>query len=243
MTALEIQLNPEIDIDALAKAYADKKRIHIPNIFTDETADQIYAILDKQVEWELTWFDGNVDQYTSFKELTAMAPQERAAFAQNTKRVASNGFGFAYNTFKFHERIAEGKVPDHPLQAFDDFVVSDKMIAFFRALTGDNEINAGGGHATWYAPGHFLNIHTDKIPNKDRRAAFVFNFTKAWRPDWGGELKFYTDRVTKVDEAFLPDFNSLNVFTVPVPHAVGLIAPFAMYPRVAITGWYSHEGA
>ncbi len=241
MTNLKIELNPDIDVEALARDYAAKKRIHIPKIFTDETADQIYAVLDKQVPWELTWFDGEVDRYTTFKEMSAMPPQERAAFVQKNHQQANSGFAFAYNTFKFHERFAEGKFPDHPLHAMDKFLTSPEMVAFFQTLTGDQEINAGGGHATWYAPGHFLTIHTDKIPQKDRRAAFVFNFTKAWRPDWGGELKFYAPQADRIEEAFVPDFNSLNVFTVPVPHAVGYVAPFAMYPRVAITGWYSRE--
>lgn len=243
MPELKIELNPDIDVEALARDYAAKKRIHIPNIFTEETAEQIYAVLDKQVPWELTWFDGEVDQYTSFAELNAMAPQERAAFTQRIAAQPNKGFGFAYNTFKFHERFADGKYPDHPLHAVDNFIASPQMVEFFRTLTGDGEINAGGGHATWYAPGHFLSIHTDKIPRKDRRAAFVFNFTKTWRPDWGGELKFYPPQPTRVEEAYLPDFNSLNVFTVPVAHSVGYVAPFALYPRVAITGWYSREPA
>lgn len=243
MTDLKIELNPEVDVEALARDYAAKKRIHIANIFTEETAEQIYAVLDKQVPWELTWFDGEVDRCTTFQEMNAMPPQERAAFVQKNHKQANNGFAFAYNTFKFHERFAEGKFPDHPLQAVDKFLASPEMVAFFQTLTGDGEINAGGGHATWYAPGHFLTIHTDKIPRKDRRAAFVFNFTKTWRPDWGGELKFYPPQATRVEEAYLPDFNSLNVFTVPVAHSVGFVAPFALYPRVAITGWYSHETA
>ncbi len=39
--------------------------------------------------------------------------------------------------------------------------------------------------ATGYGPGHFLTAHNDFDPEKDRKVAFVFNFTKDWKAEWG----------------------------------------------------------
>ncbi len=238
MSDIEICLNPDLDTEALAAEYVVKKRGQVPNIFPVKVADQIHEVLIGQVPWEMTYFDGQRDQNISLPEFQAMLPQQRMQFAQKLQQTASRGFGYSYNTFKFHEEMQRGKYLDHPLKAFDEFISSPPMVEFMRTYIGDPEINAGGAHATWFGGGQYLNLHTDKIPGIDRRCAFVFNFTKQWRPDWGGELKFYSDRAASVEEAFLPSYNVLNVFTVPKPHSVGLVAPFAAAPRLAITGWF-----
>lgn len=238
MGEITYKLSPDLDVDALAAAYAANKRGQVRKIFPADVAEHLHDVLASEVPWELTYFDGQRDRYISIEKLKAMSPQERMAFGQERMQLAQRGFAYAYNTFKFHEAFQEGTFPDHPLRAFDAFLNSDEVLGFARAYIGDPEINGAGGHATWFGPGHYLNIHTDKIGGVDRRAAFVFNFTKLWNPDWGGELKFFADGATRVEEAFLPSFNVLNVFTVPKPHSVGFVTPFAGGPRLAITGWF-----
>jgi len=238
MSNIEISLNPDLDVGALAADYAVNKRGQVPGIFPRAVADEIHDILAEQVPWQLTYFDGQRDQYMDLETLRGLAPEERMRMNKQRMELASKGFAYSYNTFKFHEEMQQGRHLDHPLKAFDDFLSSPEMIKFIRAYVGDPEIQSGGGHATWFGPGHYLNIHTDKIPGVDRRCAFVFNFTQKWMPDWGGELKFYSHRAAKVEEAFLPAYNMLNVFTVPKPHSVGFVSPFAAMPRLAITGWF-----
>jgi len=231
-------LNPELDVDSLAADYARAKRGSVRSIFPKEQAEELHRILKEDVPWELTYFDGENSQSRSLDEMRALSAQERMAFQQQRMQQARDGFAYCYNTFKFHEAIKAGEHLDHPLKAFDDFLSSPPIIEFIRALIGDEDVSSGGGHATWFAPGHYLTTHTDKIPGVDRRAAFVFNLTKRWMPDWGGELKFYDQGATRVEEAFIPSFNTLNVFTVPKPHSVGFVSPFAGGPRLAITGWF-----
>jgi len=238
MSRVKISLNQDLDTDALAAEYAVKKRGQVHNIFPASVVDEIHDVLAEQIPWTMTYFDGQRDQYIGLDKLRAMPPQERMKFSQARLQTAARGFAYSYNTFKFHEEMQNGNHLDHPLQAFDSFLSSASMIEFIRTYIGDPEITSGGGHATWFGPGQYLNLHTDKIPGIDRRCAFVFNFTKQWHPNWGGELKFYSDGAATVEEAFLPSYNVLNVFTVPKPHSVGFVSPFAAGPRLAITGWF-----
>jgi Rps23 Pro-64 3,4-dihydroxylase Tpa1-like proline 4-hydroxylase len=62
------------------------------------------------------------------------------------------------------------------------------------------------------------------------------NLTPGWSVDWGGLLMF-VDQDGHVAEAYTPAFNALNLFQVPQPHAVSMVAPFAGGDRLAITGW------
>lgn len=238
MSTVDYSLNPDLDLNALVEAYAKKGRGQVKDFLTAEAARQLHVILVDNVDWQLTYFDGQRDQYIPLEKLNAMSPQERMAFGQERMQLAQRGFSYCYNTFKYHEAFEAGEHPDHPLRDFDAFLNSEEVINFVRCYIGDDEVTHAGGHATWYGPGHYLNLHTDKIGGIDRRAAFVLNLTDVWRPDWGGELKFYAEGARRVEEAYLPDFNVLNVFTVPKPHSVGFVAPFAGGPRLAITGWF-----
>ena len=103
-------------------------------------------------------------------------------------------------------------------------------------VTGEDRARYCDAQATRYRKSHFLTTHDDAVEGKDRLFAYVLNFTRDWRPDWGGELLFF-DEAGHVAAGFTPTFNALNIFRVPQPHAVSFVAPFAQAPRLSITGW------
>jgi Rps23 Pro-64 3,4-dihydroxylase Tpa1-like proline 4-hydroxylase len=93
--------------------------------------------------------------------------------------------------------------------------------------------------ATRYMPGHFLSTHDDAIEGKNRRAAYIFNFTPEWRPDWGGYLQLLDD-AGHVRRGLVPSFSTLNILAVPQRHNVSVVAPFAGGMRFAISGWFRY---
>lgn len=90
--------------------------------------------------------------------------------------------------------------------------------------------------APHYGPGHLLTAHDDAVAGKNRRAAFVVNLTRDWSADWGGLLMFHQPGVAAA-EALVPSFNAINLFAVPQPHSVSMVAPFAPRRRYSVTGW------
>lgn len=89
-----------------------------------------------------------------------------------------------------------------------------------------------------YRPGDFLSPHTDK---DNGRLAFVWNLTKDWMPQYGGNLHMLDDSWKRVERVLVPTFNSLTLFNVEGegrPHFVSHVAPSAPRPRLAISGWY-----
>ena len=67
--------------------------------------------------------------------------------------------------------------------------------------------------------------------------AFVLNLAPDWKPDWGGYLNFM-DLQGNVGVGFIPRFNTMNLFTVPLRHHVSMVAPFAPARRFALSGWF-----
>ncbi len=84
-----------------------------------------------------------------------------------------------------------------------------------------------------YDKGDYLSTHTD---NK-RGIAFVFNFTKNWKPEYGGMLHV-------AGKYYCPIFNSLTIIDLSdggIPHFVSEVSNLAPHQRVSITGWFNES--
>jgi len=117
-----------------------------------------------------------------------------------------------------------------------EWINSPIFIQLLRSVTGVSNIMAADAQATRYLPGHFLKRHNDQVANQSREVAYVLNLTKDWRSDWGGLLHFMDDR-DRVTETYMPAFNTLTLFRVPMWHHVSYVSPAATEARYAITGW------
>ena len=122
------------------------------------------------------------------------------------------------------------------LHKFYEWLDSEEFLGFARSVTGFGDIGFVDAQATRFSPGHFLSAHDDSAEGKNRCAAYVFNFTEEWVPDWGGYLQLLDDD-GHVRCGLRPRFNVLNIIAVPQLHNVGFVAPFAGAVRLSVTGW------
>ena len=127
-------------------------------------------------------------------------------------------------------------MPGHFFNQIIEFLNSEKVLNYFRVLLSEPSISFADAQITRFGAGHFLNTHDDNVTNKNRIAAFVINLTKEWRPDWGGALHLL-DKQGQITNSFVPTFNEINIFKIPVDHYVGCVSPFALQKRTSITGW------
>ena len=111
-----------------------------------------------------------------------------------------------------------------------------EVLDFMRKLTGEAAIRKADSYASMYLPGHFLTTHDDRHDKHDRVAAYVFSMNKVWEKDWGGHLAFFDDN-GNINDAFIPSFNTLNMFLIPQWHSVQLVTPFAAANRTSYLGW------
>ena len=169
-----------------------------------------------------------------------MNAQDQHAIMTSLHVRARTGFQYAYNCYPMLDAYLQGWDQVPLLNNVLEFINSEPVLNFVRHLTGRPEIIKGDAQATRYGPGQFLKLHTDNIVEEHRVAAFVLNFTPKWDPDWGGYLQFYDAR-RDIEQAFLPSFNTLNIFTVPQSHSVSYVANYATHYRYAITGWFRHQ--
>ena len=231
-------LNPNLDIDALAREYALDERLRIENLLAPDFAERLHTACRDDVPYEfICHVDGN-NVVIPEDELRQMSRDEQDKLQKQMIDEASRGVGFFYSGYQM---VRAKTNTDDPKLAFlhsmFDFVNSEEMLSFIAAISGRSDLNSADAHYTRYTPGQFLTRHKDDITTEGRRIAYVMGFSKDWHPDWGGLLHFYEDDGSGRD-FWIPAFNSLSLFDVRHVHSVSYVTPFAKQQRLSLTGWF-----
>ena len=231
----QLRLSDKLNWDALAKAYAEAGRLHVPDFLHPDDAALLHQSLRSRTDWRLVVNQGDRSFDLDRAAQAALTPEQRQSLEQAVHAEARYGFQYLYESIRVPDAPAE-RTGDDPLVAFARFMSSDPVRQFLRQVTAKPGIDFADAQATAYGPGHFLTAHDDEVAGKNRHAAYVFNLTPRWRVDWGGLLLF-EGKGGHIEQGFTPSFNALNLFTVPQPHSVSMVAPFAANRRYSITGW------
>ena len=237
-SAANFSLNKDLNAKALGKTFRREGKISIPDILSAESAKTITENLLARKEWNLVFRNQGKHYDISATGFESLDPEEQAELKQSIYASAQNDFGYMYKNYPIFD-LAESGNCDPLLEEFMKFVNSEQVLSTIRRVTALDNIEYADAQATRFEPGHFLTSHDDNLTGKNRLAAYVFNLTHDWSPDWGGNLMFY-DKNNNVDQVFVPKLNALSLFLIGNQHAVNLVSPFAKRPRLAITGWFRH---
>ena len=234
-------LNPALDIDALAAEFRERRRIRIGDAFLPEVANALHACLHDEIPWRLSCYDNRREGKETALKLTpehvsAMSPEQRQSLQREILRQATDQFQYIYQSFDLLEGLREGERPGLFAYELMGYLAGDGFFEFATRLTGNSEINRIDGHATCYRAGHFLKYHADESPWENRRFAYVLGVTRGWDADMGGLTCFLNDQGRIVD-CYVPGFNALTIFEVPVPHMVSFVSPWVTRQRLSVTGW------
>jgi Rps23 Pro-64 3,4-dihydroxylase Tpa1-like proline 4-hydroxylase len=231
-----IRINPRLRTSSLAAVFRQHRRLHIPDFLDAAAANRLAAHLRDEIEWAWVFNHGATSYDLPPAAQSALTPEQRQQIEAAIVEGARKGFQYSYEASRVADDEATRTADTRLVARFADFLNSRPFLDFASELTGLRNIAHVDAQATRYSAGHFLTAHNDAVPGKNRLAAYVFNLTEDWRPDWGGQLQFI-DADGHVAEAYVPKYNALNVFAVPTLHAVSMVSTFAARSRYSITGW------
>lgn len=237
------ELNPKIDRRACAKRYADRTRVQIRDVLTEETAREIQTILARATKWGMaiqagekggakpaSFSQSQIADKTGAEAVNRMANEAHAASA-------AGEYAFRFAHYPIVEAINQKWDPGGVHEMLLEYLNTPEFLSLVRDVTGFRELIKADGQATLFAPNHYLGRHIDSHVAEGWKVAYVLNFAREdWYPDWGGYLLFLNED-GDVIEGFRPRFNALNLFAVPQSHMVSYVPPFAPMGRLAITGW------
>lgn len=232
---MTIHLRPSLDVAALAEAFAARGRLHIPDILDAASAAALHQAIQAERQWNFTIFAHGKNMDLDAEGWRQLGPTQRSTSEQIVYERANHEFAYMHYKLSLYDRHHADALSGGLARAFE-FLNGEAFLGFARKLTGAADIAFADAQLTAFGPGHFITVHDDDLPEKNRRAAYVLNMTPDWREDWGGYLNFFDDAGHVVD-GFKPAFNALNIFRVPMRHAVGIVSPSSRAPRLAISGW------
>lgn len=228
-------LNPRLDLAALRTEFAREGRIRIRDVLDPAVANGIADEM-ASLPWKVFCATGSGVAVLDPAEMAQWDRQRQVELQRALLEAASRAEGFAYFGYRMTESWQAG-APDTALGRFYRALTSPDVMAAIRTITGANNFDAAFAQATDYRPGHYLTRHLDDPKGEHRKFAFVWGFTRRWDPDWGGLLQFFDDQ-SRPTQALSPEFNTLDLFDVRHVHSVTLVAPYALNPRHAVSGWY-----
>jgi Rps23 Pro-64 3,4-dihydroxylase Tpa1-like proline 4-hydroxylase len=233
-------INPGLDRERLARAFASEGRVQIRGLLTEEAARNVHDVLARQTPWGLAWQAGEDGPHNVPEaKLRNLSTQEAQRMQQHLMAAMQGGaYGFAYAQYPMVHAYLEKWNPGSPHEALVELINDEPFLELAREVTGIAELVKADAQATLYGPGHFLALHDDSHVGQGWQVAYVLNMcAEDWRPEWGGYLNFY-DEEGDVVSGYKPRFNTLNLLRVPQRHSVTFVPPFAPMGRFAITGWF-----
>ncbi len=211
--------------------------MHVPGFLHHEDALSLYESVARARGWlRAVHVAPGRDAEIPLDGPNALTPAAVAGLERDLREQATDTFQYVFDLIRVSMDAEAGRPVDPTLMAAYRFVNSEPFLDFVRDLTGDSSAAYADMTATRYGPGHYLTVHDDAAPDQNRLFAYVLNLSPGWRPDWGGVLMFL-DEDDHVAEGYSPTFNAINLFRVPQPHAVSVIAPYARGVRTSLTGW------
>lgn len=228
-------LNPKLNANLLHTEFAYKNRILIKNALNEDIADNVLRSLDSDIPWQTAYMERGTPCVFSKAQRAGMTDQQWQAIQSKITALGAQGFQFCYGHYSVSDRNTEACPPNAYINTFKDFLESNQFFDFAKTVTGIHDVRKIEILGARYTSGDFLMMHDD-TQKTERRIAFVFNLSKDWRADWGG-LTHFLERDGSVSDTYVPTFNSLVFFSVPVLHLVSYVMPFAPRPRYSITGW------
>ncbi len=236
---LALEINRHLNVSEFANAYAQHGVARVTNVLAPHSADAVACVLETQMPWQLALCEGG-DPLGSSYDGAAINALGQAAMKDRVRLVlerARDGFSYLYLNYPMIEAYIRDKDPGHPIHEVSAFLNNTEFLDLLRAVTARRDIIKAEASATFYRPGDFLTLHDDGATALAHRVcAYTLGFTRAWRPDWGGQLLFH-DGEGHITRGFVPAFNCLTLFTVPRSHSVAPVAPYAAAPRLSIAGW------
>jgi len=230
-----LRLNSRLDAHALSKRFAEAGRLQIEDFLESPDVKKLAESLSS-LDWRLVLNSGARHVDLPAAQLAVMGEPRLAAIREEVKKNAAHGFQYLYENYPATDIAEAGQLEHTLLAAIHETMNSEAVRGFVRQVTGE-ATDFCDMQATRYSAGHFLTVHTDDAPDKNRKLAYVLGLTEGWSPTWGGQLQFLDAR-RNVTRSYAPKFNALSLFRVPTPHHVSQVSSFAAKGRVSLTGWF-----
>lgn len=242
-------INGKLGLEKISASFSKTRRVVIRDFLNKKFAEEVNASF-QHLEEEKLWYRHSTKNLNNYNSLLSGETIVRDNFSFRFSSYPLSNISLEEVNSKYERKrirpntqhltvTPTDELPSsHAIVRLVNFLHSSQMSLFISLATSEEAPKASRAivFASRYHAGDFLTAHSDFADG--RRIAFVLNLTKGWLPHWGGQLVVLDDKYEKVLENYVPTFNSLTLFCVPLPHAVSPVSDDCQTPRYAVSGWY-----
>lgn len=229
-----------INLEEKKFTFQSNKIIEIENFLNNDYAEKIHNFLSKQIpeDWWVRSINIQSLEYPKFVDI--VQNNDNQIKIKYLTELANRSFSNHIFSYSFDKSWNHYSTCSCDFCFFMKYLNSDEFINTISHIVDVKLTKTTEVFASRYTEGCFLSPHHDKTKGK---IGFVMNFTKEWRPEYGGILHIMDKDEINIIKSFTPKFNHLILFHIPnpegIPHFVSHIAHSVNNKRLAITGWFN----
>jgi len=223
-------------IPQYSEFYLKNGWVSIPDFYEQEFAESIYTRLSKETEWEMATLKEGRPFVVKNDEFRQQSPEVQQSFVNEILNYArTNDFQYLYEYIRL---LGDDSSQTVNYEDVKKLCQNETYIEHLCKLTSLKSASFFDAQLTRYTPGCFLTQHCDTRigENSLRHAAIVISLSKNWRADFGGLLNIQNDQ-GEILKTFTPQFNTLNILSIPFQHFVSQVANYTPYFRYSLIGW------
>ncbi len=233
-------INPNLDLESIREEFKTKRVVVVKDFLREDVANYIHTYFTEEMptDWWRISTCPKLNMDDGF-DLTPNTEDNQEVIKQRYLH-ALESFKNGLFSYSFHRTIN-----DHDSECtctecdFREWLMSDTQMTFLNKVL-DMPVNTTDEvFAAVYLPGDFLSPHVDS-PNGS--VGFVYQLTKDWKAQFGGNLHFLHNETSEVERVEVPTFNTLTLFDLPKGigklHYVSHVSPGVEELRLTYTGWF-----
>ena len=233
-------INPNLDVETIRDEYTNKRVVVIKNFLKEDAANRIHHYFTEEMprDWWRVSTHPKVSGEEGFDSVM-FSPDYEEEIKNNYNR-ATQAFGNGEFSYCFHRTVDDHEKTCTCFECeLRSWLYSNEAISFINSVIDSKVTTTDEVFAAVYLPSDFLSPHVDS-PNGT--TGFVYQLTKDWLPQYGGNLHFMNHDTMEVERVETPTFNTLTLFDLPKGvgkwHYVSHVNPGVEELRLTYTGWF-----
>jgi len=233
-------LNPNLDTEQIRKDFEQNKVVVIKDFLKPEVAERLHTWFTEEMPkgwWRISSYPklDNTDGFDLIPFDDEFSDDIERMYTHSINRFKDNEF--AYN---FHRTVNDHEdTCDCYECGFREALVTEEVLSFLNKATGQRLYTTDEVFGAVYLPGDYLSPHQDS-PNGT--LGFVYQLTKNWKAQFGGNLHFMDGPDGNVERVEVPSFNTVTLFDLPKGvgkwHFVSTVSPGVEELRLTYAGWF-----
>lgn len=234
---MALKINPALKKKDLASQFQAKSRLQVENFLDPKDAEKVFEMVNSCRHFKFKYNEGDKEVFVKPMELKGMTERRLREFGNRIFNTAQKGqFQYTYYSCPLSRETLSENQKLKPFGEVLDFLDGKDMQNFLKTVTGE-KVTGANAEVQWFKTDSFQTTGDGLHRREKRVLGYALEMTKDWNEDAGG-VRFFKSKNGEVEDFYIPKFNSLTLFKVPMKNSISYITGYATGLKLSISGWF-----